>query len=678
MIVGGKSPDREVVESNLGGAAVTRGIQKILVIAEDGDELAVIRELLEKSRPNLAESIAGCYSLTQAEQMLAKGTYDLLLISENVQNMNGAELLAAMRKDRKTPPAVLLAERWSERAMREAFSAGATDYVHKRTLTYAKLCSAIRAGVSLPYRGKHQNAEDQLRKLSRAVEQSADLVVITDREGNIEYANPAFEALTGYTREEILGCKPNLLKSGQQDSAFYKSLWTTILAGNVFRGVLANKKKDGNLFYAEKTIAPVRDAAGEITHFISNDRDITERRKLEAQLLQAQKMDAIGQLAGGVAHDFNNLLMVISSYAELSLDSMTCEHPLHQKLTEIMKASQRAADLTRQLLAFSRKQIQALQSVDMNTVMKELGRMLPRLIGEHIQVILTPDQNLWRIHADPIQVEQIILNLATNARDAMPDGGKLIVETSNIHLDETYMHKRPMVPAGDYVLLTVSDSGKGIASEDLPHIFEPFFTTKKKGEGTGLGLATVYGIVKQSGGFIWVYSEAGLGTTFKIYFPRLQSPRDKKPDVTRAREELPKGSETLLMVEDEDAVRLPACEFLRACGYKVLEARNGKEAVAVANEHNADIHLMVTDVVMPQMGGGAAALELSTHRPGLRVLYISGYANPTLLHHGICDTESLFLQKPFTLRTLAQKIRQAISMPSATKTTASAATLPIS
>ena len=620
---------------------MSRGVHRILVMAEDKNDFFLIRRLLQQSRPNLAENIAGCYSLAEAEQHLASATYDLLLISENVQGMAAPELLASLRKDQKTPPAVLLADHWTDLAMHQAFSAGAADYLHKRTLTYEKLCSAIRAGVSLPYRShNHQDAEDQLRKLSRAVEQSADLVVITDREGNIEYTNPAFELLTGYSREEVLGRRPNLLKSGQQDSAFYKSLWETILSGNIFRGVLANKKKDGDLFYAEKTIAPVRDASGKITHFISSDRDITERRGLEAQLLQAQKMDAVGQLAGGVAHDFNNLLMVISSYAELSLDSLTPEHPLHQKLSEILKASQRAADLTRQLLAFSRKQIQALQSLNVNTMLEELGRMLPRLIGEHIQVVLSPGQNLSLIHADPVQIEQIIINLATNARDAMPEGGKLIIETSNIHLDEAYVHQRPMVPAGDYVLLTVSDSGKGIALEDLPHIFEPFFTTKKKGEGTGLGLATVYGIIKQSGGFIWVYSEPGLGTTFRIYLPRLRTLPDKRPEVSRSREEAPRGSETLLFVEDEDAVRLPACEFLRACGYHVLEARNGKDAIDVAHQYAGNIHLMVTDVVMPHMGGGPAALELSTRRPGLKVLYLSGYANPTLLHHG--NTERCF------------------------------------
>jgi two-component system, cell cycle sensor histidine kinase and response regulator CckA len=636
---------------------------RILLIAEGANDCALVRELLAHSRPNAAHHVDGCYSLPEAEHHLAKAPYDLLLISEVVQGMSGPEVLSGLRRTRKVPPAVLLAEHWNERTMRQAFSAGATDYLHKRTLTFSKLCSAIRAGVCLPYKeNRSREAEDQLRKLSRAVEQSGDLVIITDRNGIIEYVNPAFQTLTGYTSEEVLGRKPNLLKSGQQDASYYKALWETVLSGNVFRGVLANKKKNGELFYAEKTIAPVRDASGNITHFISNDRDITERRKLEAQLLQAQKMDAIGQLAGGVAHDFNNLLMVISSYAELSLDSLTPEHPLHQKLTEILKASHRAADLTRQLLAFSRKQIQSLQSLDLNIVLQELERMLPRLIGEHVQVSLKTDKELGRIHADPVQMEQIIINLATNARDAMRSGGKLLIETSNIHLDEEYVHRRPIVPPGEYVLLSVSDSGEGIAPEHLSHIFEPFFTTKKEGEGTGLGLATVYGIVKQSSGFIWVYSERGLGTTFKIYFPRLRAPGEKKGEASRAQEETPRGSETILMVEDEDAARRPACEFLTSCGYNIIEARNGEEALSVAKNYHETIHLMVTDVVMPQMGGGQAALELCAQRAELKVLYVSGYANPTLLQHGVSNLGPMFLQKPFTLRELARKIRQALTM----------------
>src|SRR4029077_2083060 len=318
----------------------------------------------------------------------------------------------------------------------------------------------------------------------QAIEQSADMVLITDRAGVIEYVNPAFEALTGPAREEAIGQAPRLLKSGQQSPELYQELWATIMSGNVFRGVLANRKKSGKIFYAEKSITPLRDAEGKITHFISNDRDITERRRLETQLQQAQKMDAIGKLAGGVAHDFNNLLMVISAYAELMLDSVAPEHPLRRNVQEIMTASRRAADLTRQLLAFGRKQVQSLQLVDLNWIVEEINKMLPRLIGEDIELIFAPGQNLGKVKAELVQIEQIVMNLAANARDAMPKGGKLTIETANVQLDEDYVQEHSIVPAGDYVLLAVTDSGTGIASEHMAHIFEPFYTTKGEGKGT--------------------------------------------------------------------------------------------------------------------------------------------------------------------------------------------------
>jgi len=398
------------------------------------------------------------------------------------------------------------------------------------------------------------NAEDTVRKLWQAIEQSADMVLITDCAGVIEYVNPAFEILTGYSREEAIGETPRLLKSGQQTPELYQELWATILSGNVFRGVLANRKKSGEIFYAEKSITPVRDGEGKITHFISNDRDITERRRLEAQLQQAQKMDAVGKLAGGVAHDFNNLLMVISSYAELMQNSLAPEHPLRRNVQEIMTASRRAADLTRQLLAFSRKQMQSLQLLDLNWMIRDINKMLPRLIGEDIELVFAAGRDLGKVKADPVQIEQILMNLAANARDAMPHGGKLVIETATVQLDDAYMQRHSIVPPGEYILLAVTDTGEGIAPEHIGHIFEPFYTTKEEGKGTGLGLATVYGIVKQNGGFVWVYSEPGLGTTFKIYLPRVQRETGQVQPLKLV-EESPQGCETLLLVEDEAAVQ---------------------------------------------------------------------------------------------------------------------------
>jgi signal transduction histidine kinase/ActR/RegA family two-component response regulator len=437
-------------------------------------------------------------------------------------------------------------------------------------------------------------------------------------------------------------------------------MWNTVLSGNVFRGIVMNRKKNGEISIIEKALTPLRDGRGQITHFISTGRDITERRKLESELQQAQKMDAIGRLAGGVAHDFNNLLLVISAYAELMLDSLADGHPLRRNVAEIMAASRRAADLTRQLLAFGRKQMQLLQVLDLNTVIGEIATMLPRLIGEDIQLVFVPGQDLGKIKADPVQIEQVVMNLAANARDAMPGGGTLNIETATVRVDESYVQRHSIVPPGDYVLLTVTDSGQGIAAEHVAHIFEPFYTTKEAGKGTGLGLATVYGIVKQNGGFVWVYSEPGLGTTFKIYLPRVQS-LDREVPIAKLVESSPRGCETLLLVEDETSVRQASRQFLVQSGYTVLEAKDGEDALRISREHCGPIHLMITDVVMPRMGGPRLAERLADERPAMKVVFVSGYAENTVLQHGKIDVTKRFLQKPFSLKTLARKVREVLT-----------------
>jgi len=391
-----------------------------------------------------------------------------------------------------------------------------------------------------------------------------------------------------------------------------------------FSQCIGQPKEKWETFIVEKTITPLRDADGQVSHLISNDRDITDRRRLESQLQMAHKMDAIGRLAGGVAHDFNNLLMVISAYAELMQDSLATGHPLLRNVQEIMKASKRAADLTRQLLAFGRKQMQALQLLDLNHVLKEISKMLPRLIGEDFQLTIAHGRNIGCVRADPMQIEQIVMNLAANARDAMPDGGKLTIETASIGLDESYVQKHSIVPIGDYVLLAVTDTGQGIAPEHLSHIFEPFYTTKAEGKGTGLGLATVYGIVKQNGGFIWVYSEPGLGTTFKIYLPRVKKEAGAARPAPKSVQETPRGLETILLVEDETAVRQSTGQFLRLNGYTVIEAKDGQDALHVAKNYSGTIDLMITDVVMPHLGGAKLGAQLASTRPVMKVLFISG------------------------------------------------------
>ena len=506
---------------------------------------------------------------------------------------------------------------------------------------------------------QHLESEEILRQLWRSVEQMADALIIMDRSGVLEYVNPAFEALTGYSRQEAIGQTLGILKSEQQASDLYDEMWNTVRSGNVFRGIMMNRKKNGETLIIEKVLTPLRDGSGEITHFISTFRDITERRRLESELQQSQKMDAIGRLAEGVAHDFNNLLLVISAYAELMLDSLAAEDPLRRNIAEIMTASRRAADLTRQLLAFGRKQMQLLQVLDLNTVIGEITTMLPRLIGEDVELVFAPAHDLGKVKADPIQIEQVVMNLAANARDAMPGGGILTIETATVRVDESYVQRHAIVPAGDYVLLTVTDSGQGIAAEDMAHIFEPFYTTKEAGKGTGLGLATVYGIVKQNGGFVWVYSEPGLGTTFKVYLPQVQ-PLSSGIVITKPAESSPRGCETLLLVEDEASVRQAARQFLTGRGYTVLEATDGEDAIRASREYRGLIHLLVTDVVMPRMGGPTLAERLTDERPDVKVLFVSGYAENTILKHGKIDVATRFLQKPFSLKTLARKIREVL------------------
>jgi PAS domain S-box-containing protein len=573
-----------------------------------------------------------------------KGRYDLLLCSGESTDDDAFQLLRQVRQHHSRVPLVFLGDSVSEGEIEVARRA---------------------AQVATPGAAEMKSdSEVTLRKLWRLVEQSTDSVIIMDRSGVMEYVNPAFEALTGYSRREAVGQTLGILKSEQQAGELYEEMWNTVLSGNVFRGIVMDRKKNGDTLIIEKALTPLRDANGEITHFISTGRDITERRQLESDLRQAQKMDAIGKLAGGVAHDFNNLLLVISAYAELMLDSLTADHPLRRNVDEIISASRRAADLTRQLLAFGRKQMQSLQVLDLNSVITEINTMLPRLIGEDIDLIFLPEQNLGKVKADPVQIEQIVMNLAANARDAMPSGGTLTIETATVEVDEAYVQRHSIVPPGDYILLTVADTGQGIDSKHLPHIFEPFYTTKKEGKGTGLGLATVYGIVKQNGGFIWLYSEPGQGTSFKIYLPQVHSV-SSEARVTKPAEPSPRGRETVLLVEDEASVRQASRQFLIGSGYSVLEAFDGEDALREAREHDGPIHLMITDVVMPRMSGPTLAEKLADIRPDIKVLFVSGHAERTILQHGKVDVTKHFLQKPFSLKTLARKVREVLETSSA-------------
>ncbi len=384
-----------------------------------------------------------------------------------------------------------------------------------------------------------------------------------------------------------------------------------------------------------------------------------ERDRLEEQLQLAQKMEAVGRLAGGVAHDFNNLLTVITGYSELLLEGLPQGDPMRAQAGQIKKAGDRAASLTRQLLAFSRKQVLAPEVLDLNYVVVNIDKMLQRLIGEDVELATVCYPDLWRVRADPGQIEQVIMNLAVNARDAMPQGGKLTIETANVNLDDRYRSEHPVVISGDYVMLAVSDTGGGMTPEVQSRIFEPFFTTKEQGKGTGLGLATVYGIVKQSGGYIWVYSEPQKGTTFKIYLPRVQAARrepKRKQEVARMKT----GSETILLVEDDKDVRKFVRGILEERGYALLVADGGEDALQMVASRSERIHLLLTDVVMPRMNGPDLAARLARFYPEMKVLYMSGYADKAVACHGVLGSGMHFLQKPFNPEDLARCIRKAL------------------
>jgi two-component system cell cycle sensor histidine kinase/response regulator CckA len=410
-------------------------------------------------------------------------------------------------------------------------------------------------------------------------------------------------------------------------------------------------------------VEPLRTAEGELQGAICMALDITDRKQLEEQLRQAQKMEAVGRLAGGIAHDFNNLLMVIQGYADLLTERLADGDPLRRNAEQIQTASQRATSLTRQLLAFSRKQMLAPKVLSVQSVVAEMEKILRRLIGEDIQLETSSAPDLGLIKADRSQIEQVILNLAVNARDAMPEGGRLTIETANVELDKAAAHPPAVLSPGKYVMLAVTDNGCGMDAETQAHIFEPFFTTKEKGKGTGLGLATVYGIVKQSGGYVWVYSEPGRGTSFKVYLPRIEDEqavrgRDGRTDA----KSLPRGSETVLLVEDEKGVRELAREYLELVGYTVIEAEDGHTALELAAMHVGPIQLLMTDVVMPGISGRELAGRVKTIRPDIKILFMSGYADQAVVHHGILDTDAALLQKPFTMAALAAKLREILSI----------------
>jgi PAS domain S-box-containing protein len=516
-------------------------------------------------------------------------------------------------------------------------------------------------GVAVDMTARKQ-AEETLRRVNERLEaviQAAPLAIFAlDLEGTVQTWNPAAERLFGWLAAEVMGKPLPIVPDDKQEE--FRDTRDRVLKGELLGGVERVRiRKDGTPVSVNVFTAALHDAEGRVSGSLALIEDVTNVKHLERQVFLSQKLEAVGRLAGGVAHDFNNLLTAIIGSADLLRESLPIDHDGRLESDEIRTAALRAADLTHQLLAFSRQQVLETQVLSLNEVVLAMDKLLRRLIGEDISVrtVMAPD--LGAVRADPSKLEQVVVNLAVNARDAMPRGGELTIETANVALDDTYAAKHVAIVPGPYVMLMVTDTGVGMDAQTQERVFEPFFTTKERGKGTGLGLATVYGIVKQSGGYVWIYSEVGRGTTFKIYLPRVDAPAEPLEAAPAPTGQLC-GSETVLVVEDQEEVRRLIHKLLKARGYNVLVAANGTDAIRLAQEYCGRIQLLVTDVVMPGMSGREVGRTLGTSRPEMKVLYLSGYTDDSVVRHGVLQAGVEFLQKPFTADVLARKVRDVL------------------
>jgi hypothetical protein len=631
---------------------------RILIADDSRADVELIRLYLGEGLPDRPLCVEETRSSAGALERAAQGGYDLILLDYRLDRLDGISVLRAARARGIDTPIILLTGQGDERVAVEAMKAGAADYLAKDGLTAAALGASARKALD------RREKETQLRGAREALgasearyrmlmEQASDGIFVADEAGRFVDVNSRACEMMGCAREELLTMDVAATYPPEdRDQALRKI--QSMRAGRMVLYERRMLRKDGRILPVEVS-ARYTQGVG----YQAIVRDLTERHALEQQFRQAQKMEAVGRLAAGVAHDFNNLLTAILGYSELLLGGLGPGDPRRAGVEEIRRAAERAGSLTRQLLAFSRQQVLQPRTLDLNEVVSGLHSMLRRLIGEDIDLRTTAAPDLGRVLADPGQIEQVIMNLAVNARDAMPRGGKLTIETANVALDAIYARTHEVVKPGPYVLLAVSDTGTGMDADVRSHLFEPFFTTKAKGHGTGLGLATVYGIVKQSGGYIWVYSEPGQGTAFKIYLPRAEGKAAGRSAAERPAE-APGGSETILLVEDEDVVRSLAREILEAYGYTVLEATRGEEALEASARHRGPIDLLLTDVIMPGGSGREAAERLAPGRPGMKVLYMSGYTNDAIVHHGVLAPGVAFLQKPFSPQALARKVREVL------------------
>ncbi|HKY41301.1 MAG TPA: response regulator [Polyangiaceae bacterium] len=594
-------------------------------------------------------------------------TWDIVLSDYSMPGFSGLEALQILKESGVDLPLIIISGTIGEDAAVAALQGGADDFLVKGK--FGRLIPAIeRSRRAHAAHAAQRSAERALReseeRYRRIIETTNECVWLLDADGRIQFENARAALLLAGNAPEILGQRMLDFVHEASRSAVVAMLATR--KGSAHSQVEARLvRQDGQEVWVLIESSPILEDSRDVGTLVMA-MDINQRKRLEDQLRQAQKMEAVGQLAGGIAHDFNNLLSVILGYGEMIVQALKPGDPLLDDLKELNQAAERARDLTRQLLAFSRRQLLEPRTLDLNQVLRGMEQMLRRLLRADVELSFLTSPTLGRIYADSGQIEQIVMNLVVNARDAIAEHGKLAIETSNVELDAEYAAVHHDVVPGRYVMLAVTDTGIGMDAATQARIFEPFFTTKEPDRGTGLGLSTVFGIVKQSGGHIWVYSEPGKGTTFKLYFPLTEAELDvvtlpPQPATLR-------GTETILLVEDQEQVRTMMRVVLRRQGYNVLEAPNGGEAFLICEKYPARIDLLLTDVIMPRMSGRELAERLLTIRPELLVLYISGYTENSVVHHGVLDAGVAFLQKPITPEVFARKVRQLLDARSATET----------
>ena len=637
---------------------------RILHLADNANDVELVKQSLA------ADGISFEMELVQTRDSflaaLERGGFDLVIGDCALPSFDGIAALAVVREKHKYLPFILVSETIGEHIAVEALKSGATDYVTKSRMS--RLGAAVRRALreveerGERHRAQHalQESEEALRKSEeqyrRLFEESKDAVFISTLDGRFLDINPAGLELFGYSSKEEMQ-QIDIVRDlywFPGDREPYIQLLTT--QGYVKDYEETLKRKDGQRLIVLQTSTAVRDEGGKIVTYRGILRDVTHLKALQEQLLRSQKMEAIGQLAGGVAHDFNNIMMAVGSYAELLLMKMSENDPHRSEVLEIERAILQGANLTKQLLAFGRRQILSPKILDMNQSVSKIENMIQRFIGEHIEMETCFEQDLGQVEADPGQIEQILINMAVNARDAMPGGGKLTIETANQEFDNAYAKQHPDVKPGRYVMLAISDTGCGMDDETSSRIFEPFFTTKEEGKGTGLGLSTVYGIVKQSGGHIFVYSQLGRGTSFKIYFPRVDRPAEMEP-APYSGYLAAGGNETILLVDDNESVRSAIGAFLEMTGYTVYQADHGRMAIELTGQHPEAIHLLITDVIMPGMNGWELAESLTAVRPDLKILYMSGFSEEAIRRKALRGPDTAFLSKPATMESLLKKIR---------------------